>query len=72
MKVDSVELLENGEVLKMRPVCAEHYPDDGKDENNTFARFTPSGSLTLLVNNPELAGQIKPGQEYYIDFSLAS
>jgi len=69
MKVNSVEVHETGETLKMSPVCANSYPEDGSDENNTFARFTPSGSVELYVSNPDLAGKIRPGQEFFVDFT---
>lgn len=70
MKVQSVTLTEYGEILKMNPVCKSGlYPADGTDEDNTYAKFSPSGSLELTVNNPALHGQIKPGQTYYLDFT---
>jgi len=47
------------------------YPEDGSDENNTFARFTPSATLTMVISNPELVGTFKSGEEYYLDFTLA-
>ena len=46
------------------------FGDKGESEDNTFARFTPSGSLSLTVNNPDLLGKIKPGQKFYVDFTL--
>lgn len=47
------------------------YPDDGSDENNTYAKFSPVADLDMLINNPALAGKLKIGQEYYVDFTLA-
>ena len=72
MKVSSVEATEYGEVIKAAPVCGEGgFGLNGESEDNTFARFTPSGSLSLTVNNPDLLGKIKPGQKFYVDFTLA-
>lgn len=50
----------------------EPYPADGSDENNTFARFTPSADLTMCITNPALIGKFEEGQEYYVDFSKAA
>ena len=50
----------------------EGYPADGSDENNTFARFTPSATVSMLVQNPALAGKFEIGQEFYVDFTPAT
>ena len=47
----------------------ESYPTDGTDENNTFAKWTPTAVLTMTVTNPELFGQIREGELYYLDFT---
>lgn len=57
------------ETLKFRGVCANSYPADGLDENNTFAKFSPSVSLEMTVTNPALIGKYKPGQTFYVDFT---
>lgn len=72
MKVDNIQEFTNCEVLTFRAVCkSEAYPDDGSDENNTFALWTPSATLTMTVNNPALHGQFIIGQEFYVDFTPA-
>ena len=59
-----------GETLKMTPVCKSgSYPADGSDEDNTFAKFSPSGSLELTIANPALIGTFNPGDTYYLDFT---
>lgn len=45
------------------------YPEDGSDENNTYARFTPVASMNITVMNPALLGLYQVGQEYYVDFT---
>lgn len=45
------------------------YPADGSDEDNTFAKFSPSVLIDLCVANPALIGQFEPGQAYYVDFT---
>lgn len=61
------------ETLHLSAVArSDGYPADGADEDNTFARFSPSGTLTLTVANPALIGQFKPGERYYLDFTKAA
>lgn len=48
------------------------YPEDGSDENNTFAKFSPCVSLNITVQNPALYGKFATGQEYYVDFTPAT
>ncbi len=72
MKVLEVKRTEAGETLMMTPVCkTSAYPADGTDEDNTFARWSPSGELTLHVTNPDLFGKIQPGEKFYVDFTKA-
>lgn len=67
-KVDSVTPFSDGESLLMSPVCASSYGKDGENEDNDFARWTPSGQLKMTVTNPFLLGMIKEGDTYYLDF----
>ena len=72
MRVSSV--IPNGdcETLNFNAVCKnESYGDDGLDENNTYATFTPSANLSMYINNPALIGKFKVGEEYYVDFTKA-
>lgn len=48
------------------------YPEDGSDENNTYAKFSPSAMLQLTIANPALIGKFVEGEEYYLDFTKAS
>lgn len=45
------------------------YPEDGSDENNTFAKWSPSVSLDITIANPNLIGALRVGEEFYVDFS---
>jgi hypothetical protein len=47
------------------------YPEDGSDEDNTYAKFSPAGELSLTIANPVLLGKIEPGQKFYLDFAKA-
>ena len=61
-----------GEKLSFSAVAKSGgYPTDGSDEDNTYAKFTPSASCEVHVANPALFGKFIPGQKYYVDFSLA-
>lgn len=64
-----IEGVKNGERLTFNAVAASNYPDDGSDENNTYAKFTPNASVEIYVANPALFGQFETGQEYYVDFT---
>lgn len=44
------------------------YPSDGSDEDNTFAKFSPSVSLDIMISNPALIGKFKTGDTFYVDF----
>lgn len=72
MKVSRVEMFEGGEVLTFNAVCKTGaYPEDGSDEDNSFAKFTPTAELKMNITNPALHGKFKPGQKFYVDFSPA-
>lgn len=72
-RITKVEQFEGGtEKLEMTASAkSTAYPADGSDEDNTYAKFSPSGSLTLSIANPALAGKFKPGQKFYLDFTEA-
>lgn len=44
------------------------YPADGSDEDQQFARFSPSGALSLTIANPALIGKFAVGDTFYLDF----
>lgn len=44
------------------------YPSDGSDEENTFAKFSPSLDVGLTIANPALLDQFKAGQKFYLMF----
>lgn len=61
------------EQIHMMPVCGKApFGAQGESEDNTYARYTPSGSLSLTINNPALLGQFKAGQKFYADFTEAA
>ncbi|TIT90401.1 MAG: hypothetical protein E5W41_00310 [Mesorhizobium sp.] len=44
------------------------YPDDGSDEDQQFAKFSPVGALSLTIANPALLGKFAIGDTFYLDF----
>jgi len=71
LRLDKVEQFETCEVLAFSAVGASNYPVDGVHEDNTYCKFTPSAELRMTVTNPALLGKFKPGERYYVDFTLA-
>ena len=57
------------EALKLYGVAKNSaYPEDGSDENNTFAKFSPSICVDMFIANPALVGAFEVGETFYIDF----
>jgi len=72
LRITNVETFGSAERLTFAAVCkSSAYPADGSDEDNSFAMWTPSASLTMTVNNPALAGKFAIGQKFYVDFTPA-
>lgn len=59
------------ETLTMHAVAASKYPEDGSDEDNTFAKFSPGAHLSINIANPALFGKFKVGDKFYVDFTPA-
>lgn len=58
--------------VKMFPVCGKPFDADGNSEDNTFARWTPGGAVSLQITNPALIGKFVAGQRFYADFTEAA
>jgi hypothetical protein len=71
MQVQKVDRFVGGDRITMNAVAAKSYPTDGADEDNTYAKFSPAGELSLTIANPALIGKIEPGQKFYLDFTPA-
>ena len=70
--VADVEKFETHERLTFHAVGRDGaYPDDGSDEDNSFAKWTPSADLTMSITNPALFGQFEAGMKVYADFTKA-
>lgn len=69
-KVTSVQAFETHAQVKMNPV----YAPPGADpkitdrEDGAFWQATPSGELTMTINNQAAAEQFQPGAAFYLTF----
>jgi hypothetical protein len=64
---------DGAELVEMSPVVSgETFGPNGESENNTYARYTPSGAISLTITNPALHGKFERGQELYVDFTPVS
>ena len=60
------------ETVTMQPVTGrDPFGPNGESDDNTFSRWTPSGSLTLTITNPDLFDKFRLGQKFYSDFTEA-
>lgn len=72
MKVQTITRSDNGEqeTLHLTGVSKPGgYPDDGSDEDNTFAKFSPMVDLAITIANPALVGTFAEGEQFYVDFT---
>ena len=61
-----------GEVLEFVAVGKSGpYPDDGADDDNTYAKYSPTASFKIDVRNPAIFGKFTIGQKFYVDFTEA-
>ena len=67
MQVQSVTRVIGGytEQVEMSAV----YGGSTNDKDNSFAKTTPSGKITLQIANKELHGVYQPGDTFYVDFT---
>lgn len=67
---DVIKNSDNSVRLIMGAVYKNKYDETGEDEDNTFAKFTPSADLNMLIQNHNLVDKFKIGQKFYLDFML--
>lgn len=73
MQVQEVRSFGDGEQVEFSAVTGNTpFGQDGESDDNTYARWTPSGRLTLTISNPALLGKFRVGQKFYLDFTEAS
>jgi hypothetical protein len=62
---------EQGRKYNERIICNGVYSEDPNNENRAFWKATPSALIDLHVDNPEVWGLYKPGDQLYIDITIA-
>jgi len=71
MQVQKVERFPGQNNITCVAVTSKPFDEKGNNEDNTYAKFSPMGQLTLSIANPTLIGKIEPGQKFYLDFTPA-
>jgi hypothetical protein len=61
----------NCERIQFQAVTEKPFDADGASDDNSFARWTPCGDLTITIQNPNLIGKFAPGKKFYSDFTPA-
>lgn len=56
----------------MMAVTEKPFDGDGNSDDNSFARWTPSGELKMTITNPRLVGVLREGEKYYLNFVKAT
>lgn len=64
-KVTEVSQTEYGERIKLSPVTG------GSPENESFFKWTPSGSIEMGTINTDAAKAFEVGKSFYVDFTTA-
>lgn len=59
------------ETIEMFAVTEKPFDSDGNSEDNSFAKWTPSGDLKIVITNPALLGKFQAGEKFYLDFTKA-
>lgn len=60
------------EEVHFSAVCGNvKFGPNGENEDNSYARWTPTGSMKLAITNPNLYGAFKEGKRYYVDITEA-
>lgn len=62
--VSATEHEYNGKTVKLSAIYDQSIPEDRR-----FAQATPTGELTMFINNPPAANAFKVGQYVYLDFT---
>ena len=58
--------------VAMMAVSDAPFSAEGASDDNSFARWTPSGELTMTITNPNLVGALPEGKKFYLDFTEAT
>jgi len=45
------------------------YDSKNNPEDNSYSKYTPCATMKMTISSPTLKGTIKPGQQFYVDFT---
>lgn len=62
-----VNKTEYSETVKMTAVCGNWDDKTGVGDDNTYAKYSPSGEFEIQITNEAVHGHFKPGKKYYMD-----
>lgn len=66
-KLTVMELRPSGEGV--HATFAAVYDSANVPEDNSYAKYTPSASFSMQVDNPAVIEQLAPGKKFYVDFN---
>jgi len=58
MQVSKIERFDGSDRVSMFAVTSKPFDADGNNEDNTYAKFSPSGEPSMTIANPALLGKI--------------
>ena len=65
MQIQTITKNSYSEIVEFSAV----YGGSTNDEDNSFSKSTPSGTIKLQIDNKALHGVYKPGDTFYVDFT---
>jgi hypothetical protein len=66
MQIQEIVVNEWSDLVKFQCV----YGGTTNEEDNSFAKSTPSGKMELQIDNPAVRGFFKPGMQVYVDLTV--
>jgi len=63
--IKNEDLVSPSEVVYLNAV----YSSDPTSENYSWSKWTPAGSLSMTITNPDCFGKFEQGKTYYLDFT---
>lgn len=70
-RVTKVETLGTEQRVEMQAVTNKPFDAEGNSDDNSFARWTPSGELKMHITNPALVDALPEGKKFYLEFRPA-
>lgn len=71
-QVNRIEQFSQSETIHFNAVGKSNgYPEDGSDEDNNYAKWSPQAECKINITNPALIGTFAVGEKYYVDFTKA-